>query len=193
MKNLIVALALSSLFVACQSVESLRHDINVKEETLMQSGARSKSMDSLANVLIEDYDAYATKYPKDSMTPTYLVREGQLYSSKQDYQKAAALFNKVCVQYNSDRWASYALFFQALAYSDMAKMNTNKADKDKNIARAKSLLNSFIASYPNHNLIRSATELVEMVGMSEEEMLNYAIAKHQRDSLSNQASKVNLP
>ncbi|MCX8479463.1 MAG: hypothetical protein ORN56_06700, partial [Chitinophagales bacterium] len=113
-KNSLFVIALLGLFIACQSEESLRHDILVKEETLMQSTARSKAMDSLANVLIADYDAYATKYPKDSMTPTYIIREGQLYSSKRDYQKAAELFNKVCVQYSSDRWASYALFFQAL-------------------------------------------------------------------------------
>lgn len=185
MKNYtLILIACASLLVACQSQESLRHDILVKEESLMQSTVRSKSMDSLANVLIADYDAYATKYPKDSMTPTYIIREGQLYSSKRDFQKAAELFNKVCVQYPSDRWASYALFFQALAYSDWAQSNDNNNDKQKNVTRSKSLFSDFIKKYPTHSLVANATELMDMVGLSDEEMLNMAIKKRTTDSIT---------
>jgi outer membrane protein assembly factor BamD (BamD/ComL family) len=183
-KNSLFVIALLGLFIACQSEESLRHDILVKEETLMQSTARSKAMDSLANVLIADYDAYATKYPKDSMTPTYIIREGQLYSSKRDYQKAAELFNKVCVQYSSDRWASYALFFQALAYSDWAQSNQNAVDVQKNVARSKSLFADFLKKYPTHSLVKDETILMEMVLLSDEEMLQRAIQNRIADSIA---------
>ncbi len=183
-KSTFILLASVSLFIACQSQDTMRHDILVKEETLMQSATRSKSMDSLANVLIADYDAYASKFPKDSMTPTYLIREGQLYSSKRDFQKAAELFNKVCVQYPTDHWASYALFFQALAYSDWAQSNDNKNDMLKNAQRSKSLFADFIRKYPSHNLVDDAMNLIEMVGLSDEEMLNRAIQKHTVDSIA---------
>lgn len=187
-KYTIILLAFAGLFIACQSQDSMQHDILVKEETLMQSAARSKSMDSLANVLIADYDAYASKYPKDSMTPTYLIREGQLYSSKRDFQKAAELFNKVCVQYPTDHWASYALFFQALAYSDWAQSNNNKNDILRNSERSRSLFADFIRKYPSHNLVKDAMNLMPMVGLSDEEMLNRAIQKHIADSIAAQGN-----
>jgi TolA-binding protein len=183
-KYTVILFAFASLLMACQSKDSMRHDIQVKEESLMQSTLRTKSMDSLADVLIADYDAYVTKYPKDSMAPTYIIREGQLYSSKHDFQKAAELFNKVCVQYPADHWASYGLFFQALAYSDWAQSNHNPADFQKNVARAKSLLADFIKKYPTHSLVSQANNLLDMVGLSDEEMLEKAIKKHAADSIA---------
>jgi tetratricopeptide (TPR) repeat protein len=230
-KNSLFVIALLGFFIACQSEESLRHDILLKEEGFKQCDSGHshlwslklrearfqrvlnpnhtitwkgkqydiisiqnhnglvelvirETMDSLIGDLIKQYDNYATKYPKDSMTPTYLIREGQLYSSKRDYQKAAELFNKVCVQYSSDRWASYALFFQALAYSDWAQSNQNAVDVQKNVARSKSLFADFLKKYPTHSLVKDATNLMEMVGLSDEEMLQRAIQNRVADSIA---------
>jgi outer membrane protein assembly factor BamD (BamD/ComL family) len=116
------------------------------------------------------------------------VKAGQMYASKKDFQKAADLFNKVCVQFSTDPKVVYALFFQALAYSDMAERNTNPADKQKNEARARSLFNDLIQKYPTHRLAKDSKSLVDMVGLSDEQMLEMAIKKHQADSIAQSKS-----
>jgi tetratricopeptide (TPR) repeat protein len=138
----------------------------VKEITTMS--AKVDSMVQVAEVLapaqraeademLEKYEAFAEKYPDDSLSPAYLFKAAFLAATLPEYNKQIELFEKIANTYPKTDYAPQAL---ALA----AKSSTDYLN-DKN--KAKEYLLRLKNEYPNSAYSVNIDLQIEYVGDDE--------------------------
>ncbi len=145
---------LTPRMAAVQRIDSLENRIRVSIQ-------KQENPDvSLAMNAIKRYTYFAADFPKDTLSPTYLFRAGQIYEGVlRDFSSAAKLYSKVYKEYPEYKKRPMMLFHEGNAYIEM-----------QDTARAALTLNQFRREYPEHAFADDAQGLLKIMRMDEKQM-----------------------
>jgi tetratricopeptide (TPR) repeat protein len=178
--NKIVALSLIFslfLFNYCHKADSEKEKLIKlihKKEIVFKSGTKKDTvLYTEGRDLINSYNEFITKYPKDTNTPYFLYKAGSLYVKYLvDYKEAIKYFDELYEKFPDYRLTPEALFITGFIYSDYMK-STDKA---------KEYYKTIIKKYPNNRLAKDCEILLKNLGKSDEELLNEALKRRQENS-----------
>jgi len=159
MKNIIFFCCF--FFVGCinteqkkiQLINNLKNDI-ANDTTFFIEPAKAEELRDL-------YMLFVDEYPISLNAPQFLCDAAKMSAHTHDWYKAIGLYEKVITEYPDSDLAAQALFTKAFILDE----NLNQDNK------AEMLYNLFLKRYPNHELTASVVELIDILYMSEEELL----------------------
>ena len=147
---------------SCESGnQKLQKKIAANEKQLFADSMLTPSEDSLAKVLIDDYQTFAKQNPTDSLAPEYYFKAADLCKNSRRYKQAIDLWSAVLQQYPKSNKAAYSLFLQAFTYEN------NMTDT----ASAKKIYHQFIEKYPTHPLAKSAQDELATMSIPLDELI----------------------
>ena len=126
-----------------------------------------------ADSLIEMYDLFVQKFPKDTLSPGYLFRAANVAMNMENSGKSLALFDQYIQQYPDQPKTPMCLFFKAFIYENQTR------DLDK--ARETYLL--FIEKYPAHEFAEQSQLALKNLGKTPEMLVKEFEDQRRADSL----------
>lgn len=109
---------------------------------------------NLAMHLAKEYQNYEVDYPKDSLSPTYLFKAGQLIENVfEDKARAGEIYYAVFKKYPQSKAAPFALFMTGNMYHTI-----------QDTTHAVQMLQFFLDKYPGHELGDDAMHLIQSFG-----------------------------
>ncbi len=121
---------------------------------------------------VNDCEAFVLISPKDSLSPEYLFKAGEVAHTIKSYNKTFELYDWILEKYPNYRKAPTALFLKGYILDNELK----KYDD------AKEIYNRFLQKYPNSELVDDVKTLIEYMGKSDEEILKMIEAKKKKST-----------
>ena len=118
---------------------------------------------------VNDCEAFVLISPKDSLSPEYLFKAGEVAHTIKSYNKTFELYDWIIERYPDYKKTPTALFLKGYILDNELK----KYDD------AKEIYNEFLQKYPNSELVDDVQTLIEYMGKSDEEILKMIEAKKQ--------------
>ncbi len=162
----------SFLFSCKPESERTADKIKETEKKLVNDSTRMLNRE-LAEEQLKAYAAFTEKFPEDSRSEEFLYKAAELANSMGKTAVALDYYHSFCQKYPQSKKAPYALFLQAFIYENQLK----------NLDKAKELYNSFLASYPDHELAKDARFSLDNLGKSEEDLIKMFEDKNKEDTL----------
>jgi TolA-binding protein len=140
------------------------HKIDSLETQIKASIQKQENPDvTLAMHAIKNYQYFAADFPKDTLSPKYLFKAGQLYEGVlRDYPKAAEIYGKIYNDYPEFKNRPMMLFHQGNAYIEA-----------QDTAHASVALKTFIIKYTTHPFADDAQGLLNLMRMNDQEVQNF--------------------
>jgi outer membrane protein assembly factor BamD (BamD/ComL family) len=155
MKKSIIIISGSLLFLfACTSPkDKLKAKIVANEKILLADEMVTPKEDSIANILISDFQTFAKENPDDTSAVDYLYKAAEYSKGISKFKQAVDIYGVIFAKYPQSKQAANSLFLQAFTYQ------TNMNDT----AKAKLIFKDFIAKYPNHPFVKDAKFSLEQM------------------------------
>lgn len=160
MKHLLVVFLLC-LVVACQSDQEL-HLNKINNLQLQLVDADLKTNLEVAQDLVAVIENYVSKYPDSTTMPDYYMQLGDLYTHALRLPvKGLYFFQKVHADFPNYEKAAVALFYQGFVLENyMGKQE-----------HAKAMYESFLITYPQHELSETVKLSIQQLGIPLEELI----------------------
>jgi outer membrane protein assembly factor BamD (BamD/ComL family) len=156
--NLVILIA--ALFVACGSPRKPAID-RITELEKQLSANPGKPDTAKAEILAAAYNDFARQFPKDSLAPVYLLREGGMLMNFGDGTKAVLVLDQFAQKYSASKQAPQALFLQAFIYENLLF----------NLAKAGEKYKQFLFRYPKDDLADDAQAALNNLGKTPDELV----------------------
>ncbi len=171
-KLVVIALTLGSVVACKPGNQKLKDRIEMAEIKLLDS-ADVKPLDSFAaRNVIGLYKEYVSRFPKDSLSPKYCFKTGELYNAIGVYDSAVYAWKIVTEQYDSTNLAAKSLYWMAFVTEN------NIGDQ----AKAIGLYQQFLQKYPTHQLAAAAQFSLENMNKSSLDIIRDFEAKNGGDT-----------
>jgi len=133
------------------------------EISKMESGMKTaQKVDSASiNQIISAYQNFASKFPKDNLTPDYLYKAAGLANGFGRGKQAVELYETIIHTYPDYKKIPECYFMEAFVYENMLG----------SIFKAKELYTEFLVRFPEHNLADDARAAISFLGKSPDEMV----------------------
>jgi tetratricopeptide (TPR) repeat protein len=178
MKRVLFVIFLLVLFGACNPKQSReRNAIDTKEKELMEQAKKDKIDTTAVSALLKDYEAYAAKYPDDTMGAEYLFRAADFYRYMHKPLRSIDLYSKIYENYPGVSRRPYALFLQGFIFENEAG----------NTHAAKVLYEKFLKEYPNHPIAKDVKITLANLGKTPEQMMQEFEERAKQDSVTKAA------
>jgi TolA-binding protein len=167
--NYLIALFTAITIISCKSEkQKLTEQIQMNEQKLFNDSTRMLNVNVAADELAA-YQKYATTFPDDSASPSYLFKAADLAHGLRKNHDAVNLYKTFISKYPDHAKAAPSLFLQGFIY------DTEINQKDS----AKVIYKEFLTKYPTHPLAASAKASLDQLesGMSDEELVKMFEAK----------------
>ena len=152
-------LVISVTFLSCSPS---RQKMAGKISSLEAKMKTSTSIDTNAvNELISGYQKFVTRFPDDSLSPDYLYRAASIAAGYQKGNQAIELFQKIITSYPNYKKTPECYFMLAFTYENVLG----------NLGKANEMYNTFIAKYPDHQLVQDAKTAIKYLGKSPDAMI----------------------
>jgi outer membrane protein assembly factor BamD (BamD/ComL family) len=152
--NILICSILALTIVACTSnKEKLITKIKANEKALLSDSMITPNEDSIAAVLISDYQTFAKENAADSLAPDYLFKAADISKNTRKYKQAIDCWGLIISKYPESSRAAYSLFLQAFTYQ--TAMNDT--------IKSKLIFKDFIAKYPTHPFVKDAKFSIEQM------------------------------
>ena len=161
-KHLIVTLLLVFVFFSCKKSEKeqiLDRIENLENEIYKDNTASFNKKQ--AYTLIDSYKEFSEKYPKETKTPYFLFKAGELSMTMNLGSQAVVFFNQIENKYPEHQKYPLSIFYQAFVFEN----NLN------NLKKAKEYYELFLKKYPKHELADDAEMSLKNLGKSPEEII----------------------
>lgn len=159
-----IALTLSACaFSAKKKAEA----ISALELSISQSAKKNVADTTKVKELLADYDYYIAHYPKDSLTPVYLMRSADFDRAIGLADKAIDNYHRVYMEYPQYPRANMALFLEGFTYEN---------DKH-NVEKARGSYSLYLQKYPDSKMAKDVKFLLDHLGMTPEQIM------HEMDSV----------
>jgi len=161
MKSIIISLSFILLFLAgCGDKKT--------PDELLADGEKFVSEENLPEAVLA-YETLIKDYPEDVLAPEAIVRLATIYQNKlvknisenESLLKALELFKSVYDKYPNSEQAPMGLFMAGFV----------QANELQDYDGATETYNTFLQSYPDHELAASAKEELDNMGLTPEEVL----------------------
>jgi tetratricopeptide (TPR) repeat protein len=182
MKKLLI-LGVIALFTACSGgenktveTEPVTEKVATKDELQLEitkmeqeltNKMRTKFDDELAKRVVTFYRDYAQNNPKDSITPEYLFKAGEVSIGLKEYDQAAGFFERIYNNYPDYNKRVESLYLVGFVYDEHAN----------NYGKAKEYYEKVVANHPDHGFADDAKASIETLGLSDEEIIKKFEAK----------------
>ncbi len=167
-KRITVAVCLlCCVLVACQSGrDKLLSKIKQSEKILISDSLRLN--DSIARILVVDYQEFAKQYPKDKLAPEYLFKAGEVSNGLTEYAGAISILSTIPESYPAFDKAAESVFLCAFIAENSLQ----------DTASAKMYYEEVINKYPNSKLKEQAELSIANMGKSLDELVKEFEAKN---------------
>jgi len=170
MKSSIILLIISALLIGCSTKKT--------DEELYSEGDKNYKANKFPEA-VSAYEELINEYPDSKLTPGTLFRVATIYqnqqlkniSAKESLDKSVQLFRRIYDQYPKSKFAATGLFMAGFVYSNALK----------NYDKARETYNLFIEKFPDNELVVSAKQELEYMGLTPEEILEKNLAKGDTD------------
>ena len=170
MKKLTLITFAALLMVACgPSREERISAIEDFEDSIFESAVAADPQ--VADQLTQLYVDFADKYPKDSLSPQYLMKAADVQSNVLHTERAVELFDRIIQDYPDFDEVPMCYFLKG-----------NALELNSQMDEAKAAYEEFLAKYPDHYMADQTRKMLPLIYMSNEEKLAY-ILEHANDSL----------
>jgi tetratricopeptide (TPR) repeat protein len=139
----------------------------VSDEILMRAVVLDKAV---ANKAIDDFKAFASGCPKDSLAPVFYLKAGQVAQAIGSFTQAQLMLKKCIDGYPEFRNKGAALFLSAQLYDDPRMLN--------NEAEAKKLYEQIIKEYPDSPYANDSKASIKNLGKTDEELVQEFLKKN---------------
>lgn len=126
---------------------------------------------ALANDLMRNYFEYKNLYPKDSVSPEFLFKGGQVAMSIGKYHKAIEVFNVI--------YEGYPDYNKRVEALNLVAFNYDYNLKDRNQARK--VYEFIVQNFPEHHLAEDAAARLTTLEMSDQELIEYFEKQNQEE------------
>lgn len=158
--SLSLIILIAALFVACGSPRKPAID-RITELEKQLSANPGKPDTAKAEILAAAYSDFARQFPKDSLAPVYLLKEGGMLMNYGDGLKAVQALDQVTQKYSTSKQAPQALFLQAFIYENLLI----------NLAKADEMYRLFLFRYPKDDLADDAQAAMNNLGKTPDELV----------------------
>ncbi|MCZ6703066.1 MAG: hypothetical protein O6940_08500 [Ignavibacteria bacterium] len=143
---------------------------------LLTEGIKFTSEENSPEAVLS-YETLINEYPNDKLAPEAIARLAAIYQNKlvknisetESLKKSVELFKSIYDKYPKSEQAPTGLFMVGFV----------EANELHDYDAATKTYNLFIKLFPNHELITSAKEELNNMGLTPEEILQKNIARHQ--------------
>lgn len=142
------------------SKEELQKEIATMEDELL-SKMRTKFDESVAKRVVQFYRDYATNNPKDSITPEYLFKAGEVSIGLKDYETATGLFERIYNNYPNFNKRIESLYLVGFVYDEHIG----------NYGKAREYYEKVLNNHPDHEFADDAKASIETLGLTDEEII----------------------
>jgi outer membrane protein assembly factor BamD (BamD/ComL family) len=140
--------------IACTSKkDKLIATINSNEKILFADEMITPKEDSIAKILVADYQQFAKENETDSLAPVYLFKGADVAKNIGQYKLAIDMWGKICAKYPTSKQAANSMFFQAFTYQTAIN----------DTAKAKLIFQDFISKYPTNTFVKDAKFSIEQM------------------------------
>jgi TolA-binding protein len=113
------------------------------------------------NQAITEYTRFASNFPGDTMSPSFLFNAAGIAMSLNQYQRAISLFDTINIKYPSFRKNADCIFIKGFIYDD----------KMKDTAKAHAMYQQVIDKYPHDSLAVQARAAIAILGKNYDEII----------------------
>lgn len=167
MKTIIITLSLFILLLAGCSDKKTAGE-------LLTEGNKYTSEENSSEAVVT-YETLIKEYPTDKLAPEAIVRLAAIYQNKlvknisetESLNKSIGLFKSIYEKYPKSEQAATGIFMAGFV----------EANELHDYDAATKTYNSFIKLFPSHELITSAKEELDNMGLTPEEILQKNIAR----------------
>ena len=178
MKRLVLFVFVATMFLAaCNSSEEKpeekkesKQTVLTKSELLDKIDQNEKSLFSEKSArinkksaleLVEAYQQFANRFPKDTLTPEYLFKASDISMNLGRPQVTVNIFNRLISNYPDFNKISTCYFLRAFVYDDQLK----------DYVKAEKYYKEFLEKYPESEFADDAQMLMKNMGKSPEQLI----------------------
>ena len=155
-----------------ESQERLITRIDSLERVLLNADVTLN--DAAAAQVIKDYLRFQERWPEDSKCPDYLFKAADVMRGMYRVQDACTVLDLLVKRYPRSPQAPEALFFAGfMLHNDISEQQ-----------KAGEYLQRVIDVYPSHPRAVEARQLIQVMGMDEQDLLRYLESQASTDSIS---------
>jgi len=172
MRNLVICIGAIALLVACSSPQTAEEqEVLPAAEQISNLESLEKQMftdkaqpdDSLANVIMDGYERFASQYPEHEMAPVFLDRSANVARGFRQYDRVLKDYKKIVSDYPDYEKIIETRFLIAFTYDNELKDKVEAEKHYKAIAE----------EYPNHLFGKEAKQRLATLHMSDEELIQH--------------------
>ncbi len=179
MKNLLFINVLILLFASCNNnnKNEIKKETNTEKEEIDTYEERVSDIEKYTKLIYDDSLNFNKEYAKNlvkaydrfikhdsyyNVSKEYMFKAGEICKALNRPQDAIMYFNMLLERDPNDKYAPPALFYKAMIIGDVFHED----------ALAKATYQEFIQKYPDHPLVESAKQSIELQGKSMEEIID---------------------
>ena len=144
--------------------------IRESEDRLLKDAGKRPVDLMAAQSLISQYETFIKQFPTDSVTPSYLFKQGELCIAVKNGKKAADCFIRIINDFKSSSKLPHALYMCGFVHDDM--LNEDDA--------ARLYYERLIKECPQHELCESAKFALKNLGKTDEQLIREFEKKNKR-------------
>jgi outer membrane protein assembly factor BamD (BamD/ComL family) len=141
-------------------------------ETQLYSGQAMNFNRPKADSLLNLYDKFVTRYPKDSLAPKYLFQAASLAVTLGDGKKSLDLYEDFMKKFPDNPKTPVCLFFKGYIYENLLS----------NLDKAKETYLVFIEKYPDHEFVKDARVALMNLGKTPDQLVREFEEKQKAES-----------
>ncbi|MCW3126540.1 MAG: hypothetical protein JWO03_2198 [Bacteroidetes bacterium] len=162
MRTLVVVIMISAFLASCAfSAKKKSEAISALEESLKAS-SKNHIVDTVKlRELLADYEYYYGHYPKDSLSPIFLMKSGNFNRALGNPAKAVECYHRVYTEYPDYPKANFGLFLEGYTYENDLH----------NLPKAKEAYEAYLKKYPDSKMANDVQFLIEHLGKTPEQIM----------------------
>ena len=167
MRKLFCISFMALVFVSCGQGEKAAQE-NIDQLNRQLSDSPLEEQKELANQLLETYRTFETDFPKSELNAEYLFRRAELNKGLGEAQLAVQNLRRLNKEYPKHDKSGTALFLIAFTFHDDLQNSDSAAF----------YFEKFIEEYPEHQLKDDAQAYLQLINLSDEELLQFIQEKN---------------
>lgn len=163
MKKHITVACIALVLSACAfSAKKKAEAISALELSISESAKKNVADTTKVQELLADYDYYVNHYPKDSLTPVYLMRSADFDRAIGLPLKAIGNYHRVYMEYPQYPKTNMALFLEGFTYENDLH----------DLERARASYNLYLQKFPDSKMAKDVKFLLEHLGMTPDQIMH---------------------
>ncbi len=167
MKQILFFLSFIALVASC-SPDRDKLSEKITQLEAAATAPKEKLDEAVGEELFEQYDQFLENFPQDSIVPQLLYKGGQIAILYRQNLRASEYLTRLIKDFPDNEITPHAYMVLGNFY----------ANKIHDLDRAKAIYDDFIAKYPDNKMVAQVQFMLETLGMTPDEMLQYVQANN---------------